>query len=152
MLENIFLIILIIILAFFFLFFLFWFFFIRREFQFLKDHIKIRKEIENIQEIEEAKNNIVNLALSKKAVHFTRCVNRFLGFFGLSIDKLHNFNKALRFKDSSNYIKKYYNIILNVLTWKNLIRFLDAKFFKYEKYQLNTNEFINQQIIRLQNE
>ena len=55
MLENIFLIILIIILAFFFLFFLFWFFFIRREFQFLKDHIKIRKEIENIQDEEREK-------------------------------------------------------------------------------------------------
>ena len=55
MLENIFLIILITILAFFFLFFLFWLFFIRREFQFLKDHIKIRKEIENIQDEEREK-------------------------------------------------------------------------------------------------
>ena len=82
MLENIFLIILITILAFFFLFFLFWLFFIRREFQFLKDHIKIRKEIENIQD-EEREKRIFSLLNPDDALLIS-----VLFFIGLGVNSL----------------------------------------------------------------
>tara|TARA_B100000242_G_C43014462_1_gene471706 strand:- start:396 stop:1325 length:930 start_codon:yes stop_codon:yes gene_type:complete len=98
------------------------------------------------------KDKILNRGLSKSSIRLTIKTDNFLKLFGLGIEKLHRFNKFLRFKNNSNIIKKYFNIFLNLCTWKKLLNFLDRKIFKYEKYELTTNKFIRDQIDRLNKE
>lgn len=109
-------------------------------------------QINNLDELDVIKKKVVNLGLSKNAIKTTFIFNKFLSIFSLNLEKIHRFKKKLRFSDNSNFFKKYYNIFLNFLDWKRLIRFMDKKVFKYQKYEIITSTFIDIQIQRLENE
>ncbi len=114
--------------------------------KFLNTQLNLSEDTELI------KKKVINLGLSKSSIRLTFKINNFLKILGLSLEKLQNFIRLLRFRNQSNYIKKCINIFLNFLTWKRLLRFLDKNIFKYERYELTTNDFINYQIDRLNKE
>ena len=78
----------------------------------------------NLSEDTELIKKVINLGLSKSSIRLTFKINNFLKILGLSLEKLQNFIRLLRFRNQSNYIKNVL-IFLNFLTWKRLLRFLE---------------------------
>lgn len=112
----------------------------------------INLEIDEYKQILEIKNKIINHGLSKKSIKMTFVFNKYLSYLNLSLEKIHYSKKKLILKNKSNFFAKYFNKLLGFFDWKKLLKFMDRRVFKYEKYELQTNHFIDSQIKRLQDE
>lgn len=98
------------------------------------------------------KNKIFNKGLSKSSIRLSITINSFLKFFNLSIEKFQLFINSLRLDNNNKFIIRYYNRLINFLRWKKFLKFMDKIIFKSEPYELKKNNFINNEITRLEKE
>lgn len=97
-------------------------------------------------------NKRINESISKNSITFTQKTNKLLNRINTSLEKIQLYIKFLRFKNNYNFITKYFNFFINFISWKKFLKFLDKNIFKYEKYDLSINSFLDKEIKRLKEE